>query len=105
MLPLLLSLQVQSGQPAQVLLAHSLVNSGSSADPLPVVVGSISPPVGLCFHIPQDHVLYSCGEARYFPWDVGFPAAPSLTQMLQDGTSFVLFDTFWHHVQDVMHYL
>lgn len=23
--------------------------------------------------------------------------------MLQDGSGFVLFDSFWHHVQDVMH--
>jgi len=24
--------------------------------------------------------------------------------MLQDGSGFVLFDPFWHHVQNVMHY-
>jgi len=23
--------------------------------------------------------------------------------MLQDGSGFVLFDSFWHHVQNVMH--
>ena len=39
------------------------------------------------------------------PRDVGFPAAPRLTQMLQDGSGLVLFDTFRHHVQDVMHHL
>ena len=40
----------------------------------------------------------------YLPWDVGLPAAPGLTEMLQDGASLVLLDTFWHHVQDVMHH-
>lgn len=39
----------------------------------------------------------------YLPGDIGLPAPPSLAQMLQDGSGFVLFDSFWHHVQNVMH--
>lgn len=39
----------------------------------------------------------------YLPGDIGLPAPPGLTQMLQDGSGFVLFDSFWHHVQNVMH--
>ena len=41
---------------------------------------------------------------KYLPRNVGLPAAPRLTEMLQDGASLVLLDTLWHHVQDVMHY-
>lgn len=41
--------------------------------------------------------------ASYLPGDVGLPAPPSLTEMLQDGARLVLLDALWHHVQDVMH--
>ena len=41
----------------------------------------------------------------YLPRDVGLPAAPSLTEMLQDHPRLVLFDPLRHHVQDVMHHL
>lgn len=40
----------------------------------------------------------------YLPGNIGLPAPPSLTQVLQDGSGFVLFDPFWHHVQDVVHH-
>ena len=65
MLSLLLSLQVQTGQPAQVLLAHRLVHGGSAADSLTVVVSSVGPPVGFRLHVAQDHVLNGSGQAWY----------------------------------------
>lgn len=65
MLPLLLSLEVEAGQPAQVLLAHSLVHGGSAADTLAVVVGCVGPPVGLGLDVAEDHVLDGRGQARH----------------------------------------
>lgn len=41
----------------------------------------------------------------YLPGDVSLPTPPGFAEMLQDGTSFVLFDAFWHHVDDVVHHL
>ena len=66
-LPLLLRLQVESGEAAQVLLADSLVHGGSAADALAVVVGSVGPPVRLALHVAQDHVLHRDGQ----PGDLG----------------------------------
>lgn len=40
----------------------------------------------------------------YLPGNVCLPAPPGLTKMLQNGPGFVLFDSFRHHVQDVMHH-
>ena len=40
----------------------------------------------------------------YLPWDVGLPAAPCLTEVLQDGARLVLLDALGHHVQDVVHH-
>ena len=64
-LPLLLRLQVQASQPAQVLAAHCLVDSGAPPDSLPVVVGHIGPPVSLLLDIPQDHVLNGSWQSRH----------------------------------------
>lgn len=63
-LPLLLSLQVQPCQPAQVLSADGFVYSSSTPDTLPVVVSHIGPPVSLLLDIPQNHVLNGGRE----PW-------------------------------------
>lgn len=38
------------------------------------------------------------------PRNVGLPASPGLTQVLQDGSGLVLFDTLRHHVQYVVHH-
>lgn len=65
-LPLLLSLQVQPCQPAQVLSADSLVYSSSTPDTLPVVVSHVGPPVSLLLDIPQNHVLDGSRE----PWNL-----------------------------------
>lgn len=46
-LPLLLRLQEEASEAAQVLAAHSLVDCGSAADTLPVVVRHVGPPIGL----------------------------------------------------------
>lgn len=67
MLPFLLSFQVESGQPAQVLLADGFVHSGAPADPLAVVVSCVCPPVSFGLHIPQDHVL----NGSWQPWHLG----------------------------------
>ena len=64
-LPLLLRLEVEPGQPAQVLLAHRLVHSGTAADALPVVVGRVGPPVSLGFDVAEDHVLDGGGQAGH----------------------------------------
>lgn len=65
MLSLLLGLEVQTGQSAQVLLAHRLVHRGSATDSLTVVVSRVSPPVGLGLHVAQDHVLDGGGQTRH----------------------------------------
>lgn len=44
-------------------------------------------------------------QVPYLPRDVGFPAPPSLTQVLKDGLGLVLLDALWHHVQNVVHHL
>ena len=67
MLPLLLSLQVESGEAAQVLLADSLVHSGASPDSLTVVVSRVSPPISFGFHVAENHILNWSGKA----WDLG----------------------------------
>jgi hypothetical protein len=41
------------GEPAQVLLANSLVDGGATADSLPVVVRRVRPPVSLHLHVPK----------------------------------------------------
>ena len=51
MLSLLLCLEIQPGEPAQVLLADRLVDGGAATDTLTVVVGSVGPPVSLHLHI------------------------------------------------------
>lgn len=38
------------------------------------------------------------------PGNVGLPAPPGLTEMLQNGPGLVLLDAFRHHVQDIVHY-
>ena len=77
-LPLLLCLQPQAGQPTQVLLAGGLVHSGTTANSLSVVVCGIGPPVSLGLDIPQDHVLNGGWQSRDLPRDVCLPAAPGL---------------------------
>lgn len=42
--------------------------------------------------------------AAHLPGDVGLPAPPRLTEMLQNGPGLILFDSLGHHVQDVMHH-
>lgn len=78
---------------------------GPPSDPLSVVVGSIGPPVGLGFDITEDHVLYRDGKAGNLPGDVGLPAPPGLTQVLQDCPGLVLLNSIRHHVQNVVHHL
>ena len=58
MLPLLLGLEVESRQSAEVLLADGLVDGGAAPDALAVVVCRVGPPVGLHLHVPQDHVFH-----------------------------------------------
>lgn len=56
-LPLLLCLEVESSETSQVLLAHSLIHSGSTPDSLTVVVSRVGPPVSFGLHVAEDHVL------------------------------------------------
>mmetsp|Transcript_34682 Transcript_34682/g.90799 ORF Transcript_34682/g.90799 Transcript_34682/m.90799 type:complete len:205 (+) Transcript_34682:4756-5370(+) len=103
-LPLLLGLEVQPGEPAEVLLTHGLVNRGTAPNPLAVVVRRVGPPVCFRFDVAKNHVLDRRGQPRDLPRDVGLPAPPSLGQVLQDGPSLVLLDSLGHHVKDVVHY-
>lgn len=42
-------------------------------------------------------------KSSNLPRDVCLPTSPRFTQMLQNNTGLVLFDSFRHHVQNVMH--
>ena len=61
MLPLLFSLEVESSQSAQVLLAHRLIDGGTASNSLSIVVGRVGPPIGLGFDVAKDHVLNGSG--------------------------------------------
>lgn len=63
MLPFLLSLQIQSGQSAQVLLTNGFVDSGPSADTLSIVVSCVRPPISFHLDVSENHVLNRCGQA------------------------------------------
>mmetsp|Transcript_21771 Transcript_21771/g.52021 ORF Transcript_21771/g.52021 Transcript_21771/m.52021 type:complete len:220 (-) Transcript_21771:2237-2896(-) len=102
-LPLLLSLQPQASEAAEVLPADGLVNSRPAPDALTVVVRHVRPPVGLLLDVAQDHVLHRRRQPWDLPRDVCLPAAPRLAEVLEDGPRFVLLDALWHHVQDVVH--
>ena len=104
-LPLLLCLEIEPRQPAKVLLTHCLVHRSSSTDSLPVVVSRVCPPVGFGLDVAEDHVLDGDGKARDLPRDVGLPAAPGLTEVLEDCPCFILLDSLGHHVKNIMHYL
>lgn len=101
MLSFLLWFQIQSCESAQILFAHSFVNSGSPSNPFPIIVSCIGPPVCFRFDIPDDHVFDLHRQPGNLPGNVGFPAAPRLTQMLQYSFSFVSFDPLRHHIWDV----
>ena len=103
-LSFLLSFQVKPGQTSEIFLADSLVDSCSSADPLSVVVGCVSPPISLCLHISDNHVFYCSRQTRDFPRDICFPATPGLAKMLQNCFRFVLLNSFRHHIVDVFDY-
>ena len=40
----------------------------------------------------------------HLPRNVGLPASPCFTEVLEDSPSLVLSDTLRHHIQDVMHH-
>jgi hypothetical protein len=62
-LALLLSLEIQPSETAQVLPANRLVHGGSASDALSIVVGDIGPPISLLLDIPQDHVFNRCRQS------------------------------------------
>ena len=101
MLPLLLCFQIEASQPSQVLLAYSFINCSASPNTLSVVVSSVRPPVSLRFDISDDHVFYGYWESRYLPRDVGLPATPRFTQMLENSLCFVCFHSLRHHIINV----
>lgn len=63
MLSLLFSLEVQSGEPAEVFLAHSFVDGSAAPDSLTVIMRGVRPPISFRLHVTQDHVLYWCRQA------------------------------------------
>ena len=70
-LPLLLGLEVETRQAAQVLLAHRLVDGRTALDAFAVVVRRVGPPVGLHLDKAQNHILHRRRHARHLPRDVG----------------------------------
>ena len=104
-LSLLLSFQVESSQSSKVLLANRLVHRGTAANTLAVVVSRVRPPISFRLDVAQDHVLNGCRKSRHLPRNVGLPAAPRFTQVLENRPRFVLLDAFRHHVKNVMHHL
>ncbi len=77
-------------------LLHILQAHGSTeAD------SSVAPHTGFPPGSPADHVLHRRRQARHLPGDVGLPAAPRLTQVLQHRACLVLLhacsaDDGWH---------
>ena len=102
-LSLLLGFQVQPRQASKILLADGLVDCGTTSDTFAIVISGICPPVGLSLHVANNHVLDGDWQAWNLPWDVGLPAAPGFTQVLQNCLGLVRFDAFWHHVIDVLY--
>lgn len=70
MLSLLLGLQVEPREAAEVLLADGLVDGGAAADALAVVVRRVRPPVRLHLHVAEDHVLYRRRQPGHLGDDV-----------------------------------
>lgn len=103
MLSLLLGLEVEPGEPAEVLLADGLVDGRAPTDPLAVVVGDRGPPVRLGLDVAEDDVFDRGRHPGHLPRDVGLPAPPGLRQVLEDRLGLVLLDRFGHHVEDVVH--
>lgn len=103
MLPFLFRFQIQSRHSAQILFAHRLINGGSTTNSLTIIMRRICPPVRFRLHVTQNHILDRRRQSRNFPWNVRLPASPSFRQMLKNGSRFVLFDAFRHHVQNVVH--
>src|SRR5207302_10485458 len=56
MLSLLLGFQPKPCQPPQILLSHSFVDSSTSPNTLPIIVGDAYPPIGLALDISQNNV-------------------------------------------------
>jgi len=104
MLALLLRLEPETRETTEVLLTDGLVDGGTTTNTLAVVVSNVGPPVCLGLDVPQNHVLDGLRKARNLPWDVGFPAAPCLRKMLEDGPGLVGLDTLRHHVENVVHH-
>lgn len=57
MLSLLLCFEIEPREAAQILLADSLVDRCASPYSLAVVMRRVGPPVGLHFHVAEDHVF------------------------------------------------
>jgi len=100
-LSLLLTLEIETRESAEVLLTNCLIDCGTPPDSLAIVVGSIGPPVCLGFNIPEDHVFYSCRQSRNFPWNICFPASPGLAEVLEDSLGLVCLNSLRHHVVNI----
>lgn len=101
-LSLLFCLEPETGESSKILLANGLIDSGTTLDSFSVVVSHICPPISLGFDITENHVLHRCGESRDLPRNVGLPATPCLTEMLQDDTGLVGTNTLRHHVKNIV---
>lgn len=73
MLALLFGLEPEPCQPAEILSRNSLVDSGTAADALSVVVRNVCPPICLCLDVAQNHVLDRRRQPRHLPGDVCLP--------------------------------
>ena len=102
---------VSMNVPVSPYLADGLINGGSPLDSLSVVMGDIGPPICLSFDVAENHIFDRSRHARnlwiqhlnmrinmlstidYLPWNIGFPASPTLWEMLQDCAGLVSLDT------------
>ena len=66
-LALLLGLEVETGETPKVLLDDGLVDGGTAADTLTVIVRDGAPPIGLALDVPQNDVLDGGRHTRDLP--------------------------------------
>ena len=105
MLSFLFRFEIESRQSTEILLADRLIDGGAASNSLAIIMRRIRPPIGFRFHVAKDHVFDGKRQSGNFPRDIGFPAAPRFTQMLQNGSRFVLLDSLRHHIQNIVHHL
>ena len=102
-LALLLCLQPEASETAEILLHNCFIDSTTTLDSFTVVVRNIRPPIGLGLDVAKNHVFNWSRHAWHLPWDICLPAAECLAQMAENDPGLVLFHSRWHHIKNIMH--